>query len=55
LEETWIGGELKAQKPKERIISLMIDDLEEVIRLIDLYFILKQNNFFLIASKLEEL
>jgi len=55
LEETWIGGELKAQKPKEDIINFMIDDLEKVIRLFDLYFILKQNNFFHVAFRLEEL
>jgi len=55
LEETWIGGELKVQKSKEDIINFMIDDLEKVIRLFDLYFILKQNNFFHVAFRLEEL
>lgn len=55
LEKTWIGGELKAQKTKKEIIKIMIGDLKEVIELIDWYVMSKQNSFFLIASKLEEI
>lgn len=55
LEETWIGGELKFQKSKREIIKFMIGDLEKVIELIDWYVMSKQNSFFLIASKLEEI